>query len=158
MHLDGHPLQLRGTDASVAVLADEQRIRQVLKNLLVNAAQYSPAGARIEVTVGIDARGRDATVEVRDHGPGIPPLERRRLFQRFSRLSTADGTRGSGLGLYISRAIVDDHRGDLRYEESPTGGSAFSFSIPLMKGTNERRARSKAKPGSGRARASGKRR
>jgi two-component system OmpR family sensor kinase len=156
MHLDGHPLELRGTDASVSVLADEQRIRQVLKNLLANAAQYSPAGARIEVTVGIDARGRDATVEVRDHGPGIPPLERRRLFQRFSRLSTADGTRGSGLGLYISKAIVHDHRGDLRYEESPTGGSAFSFSIPLAKGRSEGRSRAEAT--SGPARPSAKRR
>lgn len=133
MHLDGHPVVVRGTEASVLVLADEQRIRQVLKNLLANAARYSPSGARIEVTVGIDPHGRRATVEVRDHGPGVPPLERRRLFRKFSRLSTADGTRGSGLGLYISKAIVEDHKGELRSDFPASGGSAFSFSIPLTR-------------------------
>lgn len=142
MHLDAHPVQVRGTDASVPVLADEQRIRQVLKNLLANAARYSPPRSPVEVTVGIDPRGRTATVEVRDHGPGIPPLERRRLFRKFSRLSTADGTRGSGLGLYISKAIVDDHRGELRYEESASGGSSFSFSIPLARARPRREPRS----------------
>ncbi len=130
-HIGGHPVAVRGTDVSVMVDADDRRIRQVLSNLLQNAAQYSPPGTPIEVTVGVDPRRRTATVEVRDRGPGIPTRERRRLFQKFARLTTADGTRGSGLGLYICRAIVEDHGGEIRLDRPSGGGSAFSFELPI---------------------------
>lgn len=133
MHVAGHPVAVQGAEVSVMVDADDGRIRQVISNLLQNAAQYSPPGTPIEVTIGIDPRRRTATVEVRDRGPGIPPLERRRLFQKFARLTTADGTRGSGLGLYICRAIVEDHGGELRFDRPPGGGSAFSFELPMKK-------------------------
>jgi len=135
MHIGDHPVALRGGDVAIAVRADDRRIRQVIKNLLANAAQYSPVGTTIEVTVGIGARRRAATVEVRDHGPGIPPLERRKLFRKFARLSTAEGTRGSGLGLYICRRIVADHGGELRAGRPSGGGSAFSFTLPLAEGS-----------------------
>ncbi|MBI2773824.1 MAG: HAMP domain-containing histidine kinase [Chloroflexi bacterium] len=132
MHLNGHPVKLRGTDVPVRVQGDDRRIRQVLANLLTNAAAYSPPKGIIEVTVGVDPRRRTATVEVRDHGPGIPPLERRKLFSKFGRLSTAGGTRGSGLGLYVSRAIIRDHHGEIGFDSASGGGSAFSFSLPLL--------------------------
>lgn len=133
-HLDAHPLTVRGDEVAVMVQADDRRIRQVLRNLVANAAQYSPRGSAIEVSVGVDPRRRMAGVEVRDHGPGISPRERPRLFRKFARLSTADGTRGSGLGLYICRAIVEDHGGQLRFRRPPGGGSAFGFRLPLATG------------------------
>ena len=131
IHLNGHPTIVRGTDEPVRVRGDDRRLRQVLRNLLTNAALYSPPDAPIEVTVGVDPRRGMATVEVRDHGPGIPPLERPRLFRKFARLSTAGGTRGSGLGLYVCRAIIRDHHGELTFDSPAGGGSAFSFSVPL---------------------------
>lgn len=130
--LDGRPVNVVGADASVPVRADEGRIRQVLRNLLINAAQYSPAGTPIEVAVAVDPRRRVASVRVRDHGPGIPALERRKLFRKFSRLSTAAETRGSGLGLYICKAIVEDHGGKIFYTAS-TAGSTFAFDIPVRR-------------------------
>jgi len=128
---DGHPITVRGADRPVPVDADARRIRQVLANLLANAQQYSPPGSPIDVAV--EAGRGTARVEVRDRGPGIPAAERRRLFRKFARLSTADGTRGSGLGLYICRAIVEDHRGEIRYEAPKGGGSVFAVELPLKK-------------------------
>ena len=132
-HLPGHPVRLRGTDAPVMVDADERRIRQVLANLLTNAAQYTGAGTPIEVTVAADPKRKIAAVEVRDHGHGIPVSERRRLFRKFARLSTADGTRGSGLGLYICRAIVEDHGGTIALARATSGGSTFVFTLPVKR-------------------------
>jgi signal transduction histidine kinase len=130
-HLASRSISVHIPDPPVPVKADARRLRQVLVNLLANAAQYSPADRPIDVSLSVDQRKRRATVEVRDRGPGIPLAQRRRLFKRFARLSTADGTRGSGLGLYISRAIVEDHGGELRYRPARGGGSAFAFSLPL---------------------------
>lgn len=110
----------------VMVKADAGRIRQVLANLLTNAAQYSPPETPIDVT--LRATRATANVSVRDRGPGIPARERPRLFQKFSRLSTAEGTRGSGLGLYICRTIVEEHEGTITYREK-----AFSFALPLAR-------------------------
>ena len=110
----------------VMVRADAGRIRQVLANLLTNAAQYSPPETPIEVR--LRATATTATVSVRDRGPGIPARERPQLFRKFARLSTAEGTRGSGLGLYICRSIVEEHQGRIAYREN-----AFSFTIPLSR-------------------------
>lgn len=126
---------LRGADDELRVLADERRIRQVVANLLGNATAYSPPGTQIEVSVGRAADSRSAIVEVRDHGPGIPPGDRDRLFTKFVRLSTAQGTRGAGLGLYICRGIIADHGGRLWADWPADGGSAFAFSLPLATGS-----------------------
>lgn len=113
----------------VSVRADPGRLAQVVRNLVTNAAKYSPAGSAIEI--GLERADGRAVVAVRDHGPGVPAEERERLFQKFARLSTAGGTRGSGLGLFISRGIVQDHGGDLSAEWPADGGSVFRFTIPL---------------------------
>lgn len=134
LHIADHHVVLRGTEAEVTVLADERRIRQVVANLVANALAYTPPGTQIEVTVGRSANGRAAIVEVRDHGPGVPPAERDRLFGKFARLSTSEGTRGSGLGLYICRAIIADHGGELRADWPADGGTTFSFSLPFAPG------------------------
>lgn len=125
-----HRISVRSNGTPLPVLADEGRIRQVVNNLVRNATAYSPAGTVVEVSVGSADDGGSAIVEVRDHGPGIPPEERERLFQKFDRLTTAANTRGSGLGLYICRGIVSDHGGRLWAEWPTDGGTTFCFSLP----------------------------
>lgn len=126
-----HHVECDIPDEKLVVTADERRLRQVVRNLIVNAANYSPAGTRIEVRCGVTSDRRSAIVQVRDHGPGIPLGERSRLFQKFARLSTAGAVRGSGLGLHLSRAIVSDHAGEIWAEWPASGGSVFSFTLPL---------------------------
>lgn len=128
--LGAHTVSVRLPDDPVPVSADGRRLRQVLANLLSNAAQYSPEGSAIEVTLTADRRRGRAAVAVVDNGAAIPATERRKLFRKFTRLSTADGTRGSGLGLFISRAIVEDHGGELTYKRDGRE-NAFGFTIPL---------------------------
>lgn len=129
-HPGAHAVSVRVPETPVPVSADARRLRQVLANLLSNAAQYSPEGSALAVSLTADEKRGRATVEVRDRGAAIPPTERRRLFKKFARLSTADGTRGSGLGLYISKAIVDDHGGDMAYRRAGTENT-FAFTLPL---------------------------
>ncbi|MGH2500344.1 MAG: sensor histidine kinase [Candidatus Limnocylindria bacterium] len=126
-----HTIELSGVDRPMIVLADGRRLGQVIRNLVGNATKYSPAGTTVEVSVGVSADRDKAIVEVRDEGPGIPPLERPRLFEKFARLSTAGTVRGSGLGLYVSRGIVKDHRGELWVDWPAGGGTVFTFSVPL---------------------------
>lgn len=127
-----HELRLHNAQEGVVVLGDPHRLAQVLKNLLSNAVKYSPAGTPIDVTLGLSGDRALAVVTVRDQGPGVPPPERDRLFQKFARLSTAGGTRGSGLGLYICRQILRDHDGELHADWPSGGGSVFSFELPAV--------------------------
>ncbi len=127
-----HEFRLHGTQQPSAVLGDPHRLAQVLKNLLSNAVKYSPGGSPIDITLGLSGDRARAVVAVRDLGPGVPPSERDRLFQKFARLSTAGGTRGSGLGLYICRQILRDHDGALLADWPPGGGSLFSFELPAV--------------------------
>ena len=126
-----HETAVEGADRPVVVLGDDRRLGQVVRNLVGNAAKYAPEGTTIEVSIGLTSDRRSAIVKVRDEGPGIPPAERSRLFEKFARLSTAGATRGSGLGLYISREIVRDHSGDLWADWPAGGGTAFTFTVPL---------------------------
>lgn len=130
----GGQVSLRVSEQPVTVLGDERRLGQIVRNLVGNAAKYSPPGAPVEVTVGLDQARVAAVVRVRDYGPGVPPGERDRLFQKFARLSTAGSTSGSGLGLYISRGIIRDHGGDIAVEWPSGGGTAFSVTLPLAPG------------------------
>lgn len=114
-------------EAGVVVEADVVRLGQVIRNLVSNAAKFSPPGAPIEVTVG--ATNDAATVTVRDHGPGVPEERRSELFRRFARLGTT--TEGMGLGLHLARAIARAHGGDVTYEPAPGGGAGFTVALPL---------------------------
>lgn len=117
---------------AVRALADPDRIGEVLLNYLANALKYSPESSPVEVTV--DVREREARVSVRDAGPGIPIEERDRIWMRFQQLD-AGQRRGSGaglgLGLYISRAIVEAHGGHVGVESALGRGSTFWFDLPL---------------------------
>ena len=130
--VDDRGVALALGEGPVRVQADPGRLAQVVRNLLTNAAKYSPGGSSIEI--GLEREEGRAVVAVRDHGPGVPAEEREQLFQKFARLSTAGGTRGSGLGLFISRGIVQDHGGELWAEWPDGGGSVFRFTIPLTPG------------------------
>lgn len=123
-----HPVILEvveGVHASI----DPPRVRQVLINLLANAAKFSPDATRIEVRVAVD--GDYATISVRDHGPGIPVDKMSELFRKFSRLDpTIDGT---GVGLFLSRGIARAHGGDLILAESSAPGCRFVLRLPLLR-------------------------
>lgn len=115
------------------VKADVQALGQVIRNLVVNAIKYSPAGTLIEVTAS--RQEEHAILSVRDHGQGIPPTEQPRLFHRFVRLERDmnSPTRGSGLGLYISHRLVTAIGGRIWVESSGVEGqgSAFKVALPL---------------------------
>lgn len=133
-------LRLQLPADAVVVNGDSERLGQVVRNLISNAAKYAPGPSPIDVIVGVSADQHFGIVQVRDFGPGIPPAERPRLFGRFTRLSTAGDTPGSGLGLYISRGIVRDHDGLLDAEWPSGGGSLFGFEIALASGPSARRS------------------
>jgi signal transduction histidine kinase len=116
-------------DAPAAVPGrwDPRRLEQVLVNLLSNAARHAP-GAPVELAVRPGADG-GARLEVRDHGPGVAPEHRSRVFEPFSRLDPSRGG-GLGLGLWIVRRIVEAHGGTIDLGETPGGGAAFVVSLP----------------------------
>jgi PAS domain S-box-containing protein len=121
-------LELNG-DGALAV-ADEDKLRQVLVNLLDNAIKYSPDGGRVTVEVG-SSPGL-ATLTVRDSGLGVPHGEQERIFEKFYRLDPAltRGVGGSGLGLYISRELVSRMGGRLSVRSRPGEGAAFTVELP----------------------------
>lgn len=129
--LDGSP-----APGAAPVQGDDARLRQVLTNLTGNAVRHTPAGTPLEVGVGVrtDPEGRRwATWQVIDHGPGIPPEDVDRVFERFyradvSRARTAGG--GSGLGLAIVAALVKAHGGAARVLPTPGGGTTVEVALP----------------------------
>jgi two-component system OmpR family sensor kinase len=115
------------------VLGDENRIRQVIANLLGNAQRFSSADSPIELRVGTDDETRMGWIEVIDHGEGIPEPIRAQIFQRFWRADTsrARETGGSGLGLSIVASIVETLHGTVSVTDTPGGGATFRVSLPL---------------------------
>lgn len=112
-----------------AALADPDRLRQVLDNLIGNAIKFTPVGRGVTVA-GRDER-ENVVVEVRDEGVGVPADRRARLFGKFQRLSSAlDGTKGTGLGLHLSQRLVAAQGGRLEYAPGKTGGSVFRVTLP----------------------------
>ena len=106
---------------AVRVAGDADALRRLLGNLLDNAVRYTPAGGRVDVAVGREAGApARAVVTVTDTGPGIPPEERERVFDRFHRIPGTVGT-GSGLGLALARSIAGRHDGEVVLEEGPGG-------------------------------------
>ena len=129
-----HNFRVEVSSGLPQVLADPARIRQVLTNLISNALKFSPEQS--EVVVG--ARRRDDSVEfyVTDHGVGIPREEQGKLFSRFHRATNAHtpDTPGAGLGLYISKAIVESHGGRMSFHSELGSGSTFFFTLPTLEG------------------------
>jgi two-component system OmpR family sensor kinase len=115
------------------VLAEENKIRQVITNLMANAIRFTSDGSPIDIRVSIDDPAERATIEVIDHGEGVPPQIREKIFQRFWRADTSRTreTGGSGLGLAIVSSIVAAHNGVVDVVETPGGGATFRVSLPL---------------------------
>lgn len=118
----------------VVIEADDNKLRQVLTNLLQNARRFSDAGTPIEIEIGKQRRPDRAVIRVIDHGEGIPEQVREKIFQRFWRADTsrARETGGSGLGLAIVQTIVARHDGDIRVTDTPGGGATIEILFPLV--------------------------
>ncbi len=115
------------------VRADEQRLFQVLANLISNAAKFSPQGARVAVTV-VDRGDGSARISVRDHGRGIPEEFKERIFGRFTQADSSDSRDkgGAGLGLSIAKAIAERHGGTMSFDSRFGEGSTFHVDLPLQ--------------------------
>jgi two-component system OmpR family sensor kinase len=126
-------ITLHGLDGPVeptVVVGSDARLRQVVTNLVANALRHTPEGTPVEIAVGTD--GHAATLEVRDHGPGVPPDISVKVFERFYRADPARGrtSGGSGLGLAIVAAIVSAHQGQVGVAPTPGGGATFVVRLP----------------------------
>lgn len=122
-------------DVLPKVMADENRVKQVLYNLIGNAIIYTDSGS---VTVSATCTDSAVTVRVHDTGRGIAPEDKKYLFHKFQQATgnilTRDSTRGTGLGLYISKLMIEKMGGQLKLDESAIGkGSTFSFTLPIAK-------------------------
>ncbi|MGI8875332.1 MAG: sensor histidine kinase [Egibacteraceae bacterium] len=117
----GHPAVVDSECGDVWVLADSVRLGQALRNMLANAARYSPERSRVTIDCRVAAEGR-IDVAVVDRGPGIPPQERERVVERFQRGSAGAGQQGTGLGLYVASRVAQAHEGRLLIDEAPGPG------------------------------------
>ncbi|MER5754123.1 HAMP domain-containing sensor histidine kinase [Streptomyces sp. NPDC002088] len=131
----GRPLTVTSGPASLKLRLDPHRIRQVLDNLLTNAAVHTPAGTRVSVRVALEQDM--ALVRVEDAGPGIPAADRERVFDRFYRVDKARSRDrgGSGLGLSVAGSLVRAHGGTIELGDEP-GITVFTVGLPLTHGGN----------------------
>jgi signal transduction histidine kinase len=114
-----------------AVRGDRDRLRQLLLNLLSNAAKYTVSGDEIEVRAAAADHGA-VVVSVEDHGPGIPPEQQRLVFEKFGRVNSGGRSKpGAGLGLFIARSIAEAHGGTLGVRSDPGSGATFTVRLPI---------------------------
>jgi signal transduction histidine kinase len=125
-----HKLVLDFPEAFPSVQGDESRLRQVIDNLVSNAIKYSPKGGEVRISGAFD--DKTVTVSVSDKGVGLPADEQERIFERFYRVDSALSrkTQGTGLGLYLARAVIEAHGGKISVQSQPGKGSTFSFTLP----------------------------
>ncbi|MDQ1128123.1 cell wall metabolism sensor histidine kinase WalK [Microbacterium sp. SORGH_AS_0888] len=126
--IPGHPFTVTRRGRGVLV-GDSDRLTQAWLQLAENAAKYTPPGSPVEI--GSECDGDEARLWVQDHGPGIPPAARRRIFHRFDRADTHRSVGGSGLGLAIVDAIAKAHAGVCTVTDTPGGGATFTIRIPI---------------------------
>jgi two-component system phosphate regulon sensor histidine kinase PhoR len=130
LHLpEGISLELRANGLR-RIVCDENKLRQVLTNLVDNAIKYSPDGGSVEIRLA--SRDGECWIEVADEGLGIPNSELERIFEKFYRLDPQQtlGIGGSGLGLYICRELVERMNGRLEVDSEPGKGSRFTVALP----------------------------
>lgn len=126
-----HRVETRLPSEPVVVDADGVRIEQVVRNLVSNAIKYSPHGG--EIALGVEQRGSEAVLYVRDTGIGIPEEEQQSIFLPFRR-RRLDIATGAGLGLSVVRRIVSAHGGRIELESEPGVGSTFTVVLPALSG------------------------
>jgi K+-sensing histidine kinase KdpD len=125
----GDRVRLTVPDALPLARVDYVMVEQIVANLLDNALKYSPADDPVDVTAG--APNGQLRIEVTDRGPGIPPSEAARIFDKFYRAAPGAGAPGTGLGLAIARGLAQAHGGDVTCAPRPDGGSIFAVCLPL---------------------------
>lgn len=127
-----HNVKVKVSTKPVTVLGDADRLIQVFVNLLSNAVKYSEEDGTVELNIDVD--GEECEVQVIDHGDGIPQGFEEKIFERYEQAPTAGGKRrkGTGLGLPICKAIVEQHGGTIGVRATPGGGSTFWFCIPRV--------------------------
>lgn len=129
-----HEVVAQVPDDLPKVRGDRDRLRQVLINLLTNATRYSPEGTQVTVGAAPQAGGT-VRVDVSDQGIGISPEDRDRIFMKFAMLPKPGwAKKGTGLGLFITKGIVEAHGGEIWIESEPGRGSTFSFTLPVADG------------------------
>lgn len=128
------PTATETPDFSAVIRGNEDKIRQVVTNLIGNAMRFTPEGTPIELAVGVDAAAGMGTIAVIDHGDGIPPQLKEKIFDRFFRADTSRNrdTGGSGLGLAIVSSIVANHGGRVDVLDTEGGGATFRVALPLL--------------------------
>jgi len=119
-------------DTNAQIHGDKGRLIQVLSNLMSNAAKFSPDGERVEMS--IVQNDKTVRVAVKDNGPGIPDNFRKTIFQKFSQADSSDTRKkgGTGLGLTITKVIVEQHGGTLGFDSKTGEGSTFFFDLPVL--------------------------
>ena len=126
----GVTLSLRPGD-SLTTLADANRVRQALANLVDNAVKYTPRGGHVEIGIAADGEQGEALIRVRDDGIGIPAEAIPRIWDRLFRADPSRAERGLGLGLSLVKAIASAHQGRVAVESAPGRGSSFLLALPL---------------------------
>lgn len=143
-HLREYNIQIHIENQTI-VLADQQYLRQILRNLVTNAIKYTPRGTTITITTAKGTLAKEQNeqlppihIMVKDTGPGIPPEEIPQLFQRFARLKRdVSGTiRGTGLGLYVCKQLVEAMNGSIWVESSGKAGEGSCFFVALAAGSS----------------------
>jgi len=124
-------LQIESVGEMPKVMADPDRIQQILHNLLQNALRYTPAGQSIEIT--LQQEGKYLRLDLRDHGAGIPPEDLDLIFERFYRADSGreHASGSTGLGLAIARKLAEAHGGTLTASNHPQGGAVFTLRLPI---------------------------
>ncbi|MCJ7658049.1 MAG: ATP-binding protein [Anaerolineales bacterium] len=132
---DRHTIVLDFPDDCPVILGDENRLEQVFANLLSNAIKYSPQGGEIRITGQVHSDY--VVVCVSDQGPGIAPEDIPHVFDRFYRAPEASrNTKGAGLGLFLTRAVVESHGGRIWIDPKPGDGARICFSLPRLEANN----------------------
>ncbi len=133
MTTDQHTLSCLPSEERLVKYIDPRRMEQVLSNLISNAIKYSPEGGPIEVTIAEDSERQQVLLSVRDHGIGIPAQQQAQIFHRFVQADNARayGIEGTGLGLYLCRALVERHGGRIWFESVEGQGSTFFIALPI---------------------------
>ena len=125
------PLAMDASTAEIFLNVDKRRFERIITNLVTNASRHGGGATRVEVTRGDDI----IRIAVEDHGPGVPPDERSRIFERFARGAVTAGQRGSGSGSGLGLALVTEHlklhNGTITVEDAPDGGARFVVEVPI---------------------------
>ena len=132
----GLRLLVDAAESLPAVVADRERLTQVIENLTVNSIKFTPAGGEITLSLSLLAEGNRVEVRIADNGIGIAPADRDRVFEKFYQVEAGAARRfgGVGLGLAIVKSVLDAHHVPISVEERPGGGTLFRFALPAYAG------------------------